>query len=136
MITAQRICLVAFVLSSFVSPLACKGDSSGGGDKKSDDKKAEKIASCDLIKQESMCREWGDANVQASGESFLKDMCTNSLKGNYAASACPKDKRVGACTTPEGTKVFYNDGPAPLDAATAEKMCKEGVPAGTWKTSG
>lgn len=91
-----------------------------------------KVASCNLIKAESICREYGDENVSAAGEEFLKSTC-DTLQGELKMEACPKDKRVGSCATPEGTKVFYSDGGFPLDAAKAEKQCKEGVPAGEWK---
>lgn len=90
-----------------------------------------KIASCNLIKAEGICREYGSDNVEAAGMDFLKGLCTG---GEFKEEACPaNDKKVGACVTKEGTKVIYNDGPAPMDAAAAEKACKEGVPAGEWK---
>ncbi len=94
-----------------------------------------KTASCNVIKAESLCREYGSKNVEAAGEDFLKKTC-DGLKGDFKMEACPKDKRVGSCATPEGTKVFYSEGPLPLDAAAAEKSCKEGVPAGDWKAGG
>ena len=94
-----------------------------------EEKKSDKVASCNLIKTESICRQYGDANISAAGEDFLKNMCT----GEFKMEACPKDKRVGSCVTQEGTKVFYNDGPLPLAADAAAKGCKEGVPAGEWK---
>lgn len=90
-----------------------------------------KIASCNAIKAEGLCREYGDANISAAGEDHIKKMCEGM--GEFKLEACPKDKRVGSCVTPEGTKVFYNEGPAPLTADKAEKQCKEGVPAGEWK---
>ena len=97
------------------------------------EKKAEpasaKVASCNVIKAESMCRQFGDANISAAGEDFLKNMCT----GEFKMAACPADKRVGSCATPEGTKIYYNDGPLPMAADAAAKACKEGVPAGEWK---
>lgn len=89
-----------------------------------------KIASCNMIKAEGLCRQYGDANISAAGMDFIKGLCTG---GEFKQEACPKDKRVGSCATPEGTKVFYNDGPFPLAADKAEKQCKEGVPAGQWK---
>jgi len=134
--TSNSVALVVFVVIASLAATACKNDSSSSGAQDKGAKKEEKIASCDVIKQESMCREWSDANIAASGQSFLSDLCTGNLQGTFAMSACPKDKRVGACTTPEGTRVFYTDGPAPLDAAAAEKACKEGVPAGQWKAGG
>lgn len=94
---------------------------------------AAKIASCNLIKSESMCREWGEQNISAAGEEFIKGLCTG---GEYKNEACPADKRVGSCKTTEGTKVYYSDGALPLEAAQAEKACKEGVPAGEWKAGG
>lgn len=106
------------------SPAAAKAAGSGGG----------KIASCNYIKAESLCREYGEANLEAAGEQSIKDMCGNNYKGEFKLEACPKDKRVGSCVTPEGTKVFYNDGPLPLAADAAEKSCKDGIPAGEWKT--
>ncbi|TKC97876.1 hypothetical protein [Polyangium fumosum] len=88
-----------------------------------------KVASCNVIKAESICRQYGDANISAAGEDFLKNMCT----GEFKMEACPADKRVGSCATPEGTKVYYNEGPLPMAADAAAKACKEGVPAGEWK---
>ena len=98
------------------------------------EKKAEpasaKVASCNVIKTESLCRQYGDANISAAGADFLKNMCTG---GEFKMEACPADKRVGSCVTPEGTKIFYNDGAFPMAADAAAKACKEGVPAGEWK---
>ena len=93
---------------------------------------AAKPASCNLIKAESICREYGEKNVEAAGMEFLKSTC-DGLKGELKTEPCPKDKRVGSCVTQEGTKVFYTEGAFPMDAATAEKSCKEGQPAGEWK---
>ncbi len=90
-----------------------------------------KVASCDAIKAEGLCREYGDANISAAGEEHIKKMCEGM--GEFKLEPCPKDKRVGSCVTPEGTKVFYNEGPLPLTPEKAEKQCKEGVPAGEWK---
>lgn len=90
-----------------------------------------KVASCNAIKAESLCREYGDANISAAGEDHIKKMCEGM--GDFKLEPCPKDKRVGSCATPEGTKVFYSEGPLPLPADKAEKQCKEGVPAGQWK---
>jgi hypothetical protein len=95
---------------------------------------AGKLASCNFIKSESVCREYGEANLEAAGEESLKDTCTNNHQGEFKLEACPADKRVGACATPEGTKVFYTEGPLPLSADDAQKSCKEGQPAGEWKT--
>jgi ABC-type phosphate transport system substrate-binding protein len=89
-----------------------------------------KVASCNAIKTESLCREYGDKNISAAGEDHIKKICEGM--GEFKMEACPKDKRVGSCATPEGTKVFYSDGGFPQDAAKAEKSCKEGVPAGEW----
>ena len=92
-----------------------------------------KVASCNAIKTESICREYGDANISAAGEDFIKKMCEGM--GEFKMEACPKDKRVGKCVTPEGTKVYYSEGGYPQDAAKGEKACKEGIPAGEWKTN-
>lgn len=92
-----------------------------------------KVASCNVIKTESLCREYGSKNIEAAGEDFIKGLCTG---GEFKMEACPADKRVGSCATPEGTKVFYTEGAFPMDAAKAEKSCKEGVPAGEWKAGG
>lgn len=89
-----------------------------------------KVASCNAIKTESLCREYGDKNISAAGEDHIKKMCEGM--GEFKMEACPKDKRVGSCATPEGTKVYYSEGGFPQDAAKAEKACKEGVPAGEW----
>lgn len=89
-----------------------------------------KVASCNAIKTESLCREYGDKNISAAGEEHIKKMCEGM--GEFKMEACPKDKRVGSCATPEGTKVYYSEGGFPQDAAKAEKACKEGVPAGEW----
>lgn len=89
-----------------------------------------KVASCNSIKAESLCREYGDKNISAAGEDHLKKLCEGM--GEFKMEACPKDKRVGSCATPEGTKVYYSEGGLPQDAAKAEKACKEGVPAGEW----
>lgn len=93
-----------------------------------------KVASCNGIKAESICREWGPKNVEAAGEDFLKKTCEGL--GDFKMEACPKDKRVGSCVTQEGTKVYYSEGGLPMEAAKAEKACKEGVPAGEWKAGG
>lgn len=92
-----------------------------------------KVASCNVIKSESLCREYGPKNIEAAGEDFIKGLCTG---GEFKMEACPADKRVGSCATPEGTKVFYTEGAFPMEAAKAEKSCKEGVPAGEWKAGG
>lgn len=89
-----------------------------------------KVASCNAIKTESLCREWGDQNISAAGEDHLKKICEGM--GEFKMEACPKDKRVGSCKTPEVTKIFYSEGGLPQDEAKAEKACKEGVPAGEW----
>lgn len=89
-----------------------------------------KVASCNLIKTESLCRQYAEANISAAGEDFLKNLCTG---GDFKMEACPADKRVGSCVTQEGTKVYYTEGPLPLTADAAAKSCKEGVPAGEWK---
>jgi hypothetical protein len=93
-----------------------------------------KVVSCSSVKEESSCKEFGPKNIEAAGLDFLKSLCTG--KGTYSEAECPKDKRVGSCATPEGTKVFYADGPIPFDAAKGEKACKEGVPPGEWKAGG
>lgn len=90
-----------------------------------------KVASCNAIKTESLCREYGDKNISAAGEDFIKKLCEGM--GEFKMEACPKDKRVGSCATPEGAKVYYSEGGFPQEAAKAEKACKEGVPAGEWK---
>lgn len=90
------------------------------------------IASCNVIKAESMCREYSKDTVEAAGADSLKTTCTG-LQGEFKMDGCPKDKRVGSCVTPEGTKIFYTGGGYPIDAAKGEKNCKEGVPAGEWK---
>lgn len=111
------------------------GDSSASAkaDPKGAEKKAEpagnKVASCDVIKTESLCRQYGDANISAAGADFLKNMCT----GDFKMEACPAAKRVGSCVTQEGTKVYYSEGAFPMAADAAAKACKEGVPAGEWK---
>jgi hypothetical protein len=92
-----------------------------------------RLASCNVVKNEGMCREYGAANLAAAGEPMIKDLCTKNLQGEYKAEACPAPKRIGSCTTPEGTKVYYSDGPLPWTVEKAEKSCKEGIPAGTWK---
>jgi hypothetical protein len=89
-----------------------------------------KVASCNAIKTESLCREYGDKNISAAGEEHIKKICEGM--GEFKMEACPKDKRVGLCATPEGTKVFYSEGGFPQDAAKAEKACKEGIPEGVW----
>jgi hypothetical protein len=104
--------------------------SSAASSKPEDKPAGAKVASCNLIKAEGLCREYGEANISAAGEEFIKGLCTG---GEFKLEACPNDKRVGSCVTQEGTKVWYNDGPAPLTADKAEKQCKEGVPAGEWK---
>lgn len=88
------------------------------------------VASCDVIKTESLCRQYGEANISAAGADFLKNLCST---GTFKMEACPAAKRVGSCATQEGTKVYYSEGPFPMAADAAEKACKEGVPAGTWK---
>src|SRR4051794_37262758 len=35
-----------------------------------------KIASCNLIKTESLCREYGSKNIESGGEDFIKGLCT------------------------------------------------------------
>ncbi|MEZ4294347.1 MAG: hypothetical protein R3B70_05185 [Polyangiaceae bacterium] len=99
------------------SPAKTAAAAAGGGGK---------VASCNAIKTESLCREYGDANISAAGEDHIKKMCEGM--GEFKMEACPKDKRVGACATPEGTKVYYSEGGFPQDADKAEKACKEGVP--------
>jgi hypothetical protein len=88
-------------------------------------------ASCETIKADSMCKEFGPGNIEAAGMDFLKNLCPD----NFKAAPCPADKRIGTCATPEGTKVFYSIGGYPIDAAKAQKNCAEGQPAGTWKAS-
>jgi hypothetical protein len=89
---------------------------------------------CASVKEESLCREYGSKNIEAAGVDFLKGICQG--RGEWKEGTCPADKRVGSCATPEGTKVYYGDGPIPFNAASAEKACKEGVPAGEWKAGG
>jgi hypothetical protein len=143
-VRARHVLAACFVLGG-LTLAACKDDAkSEGGDKKSADKeekadkkeskKDDKVASCNRVKTDSFCSQYGSKNIEAAGEDFLKKGC-DDMKGSYAKEACPADKRVGSCTSPEGVKVFYKDGPAPLDAAAAEKNCKE-VLAGTWKSDG
>ncbi|NUP04952.1 MAG: hypothetical protein HOW73_02710 [Polyangiaceae bacterium] len=127
---------VSFLFAAGVALFAGCGDkgsegasASGSADAKG---KGGKVASCNVIKSESLCREYGDKNVAAAGEEFLKKTC-DGLKGEFKTEACPKEKRVGSCVTPEGTKVFYSDGGYPLEADKAEKNCKEGIPAGEWQ---
>ncbi|MHB8417432.1 MAG: hypothetical protein ACYDCL_05115 [Myxococcales bacterium] len=92
-----------------------------------------KIASCNYIKSESLCMEWGSKNLAAVGEKSLKDTCVQSHAGDFKLEACPQAKRVGTCATAEGTKVFYSEGPLPLSADDGAKQCKEGEPSGDWK---
>lgn len=107
---------------------------SAKGEPKAAEKKAEPagstVASCDVIKTESICRQYAEANISAAGVDFLKNLCST---GTFKTEACPAAKRVGSCATQEGTKVYYSEGPFPMAADAAEKACKEGVPAGTWK---
>lgn len=128
--------LALFAVASFGLALAACGDAqkSGASASASGGSKQSKSASCNVIQTESICREYGDKNIEAAGEDFLQKMCSG-LKGEFKMESCPKDKRVGTCATDEGTKVFYKDGAFPLDAAKAEKSCKEGVPAGQWKAA-
>ena len=93
-----------------------------------------KVASCNYIKSESLCRQWGAGNLEVAGEEMLQKMCKENHQGEYKKEPCPTAKRVGSCATPEGTKMYYNEGPLPLAADQAAKSCKEGMPAGTWTT--
>ncbi len=72
------------------------------------------------------------ADGTAAGEDCIKGLCTGS---EFKMEACPADKRVGSCSTPEGTRTFYTEGAYPMDAARAEKSCKE-ASAGEWKAGG
>lgn len=136
--TIFRALVPSLALLSALAIGGCKDEKASGGDKqeKKDEGKSEKkegkTASCNLVTQESLCRQYAPANVEAVGEKDLKSLC-DGLKGDFKMEACPKEKRVGSCVTPEGTKVFYSEGPLPLSAEQAEKSCKEGVPAGAWK---
>lgn len=138
----SRLPALAFVLVAGLAFAGCKDKAGSEGDKQEkkgegkqekQEKKEGKTASCNLVSQESLCRQYGPANVEAVGEKDLKSLC-DGLKGEFKMEACPKEKRVGSCVTPEGTKVFYSEGPLPLTADKAEKACKEGVPAGEWKS--
>ncbi len=92
--------------------------------------KKDGVASCDTIKGEMLCREWGYKNIEAVGNDSLKKTC-DGLQGAFATTACPADKRVGSCSSPEGKKIYYSGGKFSLSAADAEKNC-QGT-AGTWK---
>lgn len=141
-----RLPVLPLVFLAALSFAGCKDKPASEGDKpeqkadekpekKADEKpgqKEGKIASCNLVSQESLCRQYGAANVEAVGEKDLKSLC-DGLKGEFKMAACPTDKRVGSCVTPEGTKVFYTEGGFPVTADKAEKACKEGEPAGDWK---
>lgn len=137
--TICRIPALSLVLLAALPFAGCKESAGSEGSKQEkkaegkQEKKEGKTASCNLVSQESLCRQYGPANVEAVGEKDLKSLC-DGLKGEFKMEACPKEKRVGSCVTPEGTKVFYSEGPLPLTADKAEKACKEGVPAGEWKS--
>ncbi len=93
-----------------------------------------RVASCNHVKTGSECKEFGENNIDAAGEDYLKKFCGD---GDFKMNvACPKDKAVGSCTNPEGKRVFYGEGPNAYDAASAEKACGEQFPKGTWKAGG
>ncbi len=96
---------------------------------KSAQPKRDRVASCNFRKESSVCREYGEDNIDAAGEEFIRGLCKED---EFKMEACPKDGRVGTCKTQEGTEVFYSDGGFPRTAPDAEKACKEGVPAGEW----
>jgi hypothetical protein len=79
---------------------------------------AAQVASCNSIDSESLCREWGAANIEAAGLDSLKGLCAG---GAFKVEPCPKDKRVGSCVTPEGTKISYAIGGYPSKPDTAAK---------------
>jgi hypothetical protein len=134
--------LARFALAASVFALllevGCKEHSDADKDEKKSSeapsKKESKAVSCNLIKQESLCRQYGAPNIEAVGEKSLKELC-DGMAGEFKSAPCPTEKRVGTCATPEGTKVFYREGPVAPSAEQAEKQCKQGVPAGEWKAT-
>lgn len=68
------------------------------------------------------CVEYRGANL-AAGSDGLAKLCTVVDTGaKFTASACPTEKRIGACKRNEGTDVYYDGNPLGA-AAELEKMC-------------
>jgi hypothetical protein len=124
------------VLGLGLAGTGCKGKSGseGGGKKAGEGKKGGKVGACNRIKTDSLCIQYGSANFEAAGEKYLRDFC-KGMKAEFKLGPCPKDKLVGSCATPEGTKMYYRTGGYPYTAAKGEKACKEGMPKGTWKAA-
>ena len=105
--------------------------SSSSENKKAAAPKSNRIGSCDVKKTDGYCRQFGEKNFEAAGKEHLESMC----HGTFSLKACPGEKAVGTCATPEGSKVFYSDGPIPTTAASGKKQCAEGIPKGKWSDS-
>jgi len=128
--------ITIFIILGFTTLTACDKKPSddlapavrGSGSKA----EAAAAASCNTIKSESMCREYGSRNIEAAGVDFLKSTCT-AQQGEFKEEPCPKEDRVGSCVTQEGTKVYYSGGGYPSEPEKAAKACAEELPAGEWK---
>lgn len=118
MLAAMRTSIsLAFSLVLAVAATACGGKKSaaGGG-----------AASCNTPKLFE-CNQYSKDN-RAIGDEPLKRIC-DGAEGTFGEGACPAADRLGVCSKPEGTKVFYKG--HPMTAAELGQMCADGQ--GTWK---
>ena len=84
---------------------------------------AAKQASCDVPNMFS-CKQYGAANLELGVDS-LKGLC-DSVEGTFELKPCPADKQLGACAKPEGTDVYYEGYPIPVDDVAADCASAQG----------
>jgi hypothetical protein len=105
-----------------------KSEKSEKSDKDKGEKKSGKFACCDGSKTFGSCKQYNEGNLEI-GEEPLRKLC-DAVKGTFKPEKCPAENRVGVCTKPEGTDVYYSGTEVPNDVVKLEKYCTEG--GGKW----
>jgi hypothetical protein len=85
-------------------------------------------ASCDTVKNLGECSEYAELGLLAGS---VQSLCEGS-NGTFSTSArCPKDGRIGMCSSDTKKTYFFKESLDLTSAADQAKFCKETM-MGTW----
>jgi len=79
-------------------------------------------ASCHVAEL-GVCREYTD-EAMGLGESLTQRGCLDE-GGVWSPAHCPPERRLGACTSRGGVRVYYSGGPASFTRTSAARDCLE-----------
>lgn len=111
------------ILSVVFAFSACGKDKKQKVEKTEEKNKVGKVVSCNMPKVMS-CKQYGEGNIEAAGMDFLKNLCSS---GDFKEIACPTDKKIGSCKTPEGHDFYYEGYPVTVDKLKIYCDEKKGV---------